>query len=154
MNSPLVGFFSDSSPETNADLSAAFRKGLNETGFIEGRNVAIEYRWASAQFDRLPGLAAALVHRRVAVIAAMGGTMRHLPLRRRPRPFGSNGIASFDLIRHHRANESIFLYAFDLIELNGDDLPRVACCWWARAGSWWASLPMPTPPVSEGRRAP
>ena len=55
---------------------------------------------------------------------------------------------------YHRANERIFLYAFDLIELNGDDLPRVACCWWARAGSWWASLPMPTPPVSEGRRAP
>jgi putative ABC transport system substrate-binding protein len=71
---PVVGFLTDASPEANADLSAAFRKGLDEAGFIDGRNVAIEYRWASVQFDRLPNLAADLVRRRVAVIAATGST--------------------------------------------------------------------------------
>jgi putative ABC transport system substrate-binding protein len=57
---PVVGFLAGESPEGNADLSAAFRSGLNEAGFIEGQNVAIEYRWANVQLDRLPGLAADL----------------------------------------------------------------------------------------------
>ncbi len=66
---PVVGFLSEFS-EAHANLQAAFRKGLNEAGFTEGRNVAIEYRWASFQYDRLPGLATDLVRRNVAVIAA------------------------------------------------------------------------------------
>ena len=70
---PLVGYLGGLSPVTFAPRLAAFRKGLAETGYIEGQNVAIEYRWAEGQYDRLPALAADLVRRQVAVIAAMGG---------------------------------------------------------------------------------
>jgi putative tryptophan/tyrosine transport system substrate-binding protein len=64
---PVVGFLDSRSPDTNVDRLRAFRQGLKDTGYVEGENVAIEYRWAD-QFDRLPALAAELVRRRVAVI--------------------------------------------------------------------------------------
>jgi putative tryptophan/tyrosine transport system substrate-binding protein len=69
---PVVAFFNATSQATqwSQRWAAAFRQGLQETGFIEGRNLAIEYRWAENQYDRLPALAADLVQRRVAVIAA------------------------------------------------------------------------------------
>ena len=67
---PVIGFLSGVSPGPFAQRLAAFRKGLNETGTIEGRNVAIGYRWAEGQYDRLPALATDLVGRRVAVIVA------------------------------------------------------------------------------------
>jgi len=61
----------DSAPETSAQLVAAFRRGLSEAGYVEGRNVAIEYRWVHEDYNRLPELAADLVRRAVTVIAAM-----------------------------------------------------------------------------------
>jgi putative ABC transport system substrate-binding protein len=70
---PVIGFMSSRSPGDSTDLVAAFRKGLSDTGYIEGQNVAIEYRWAEGQYDRLPALAAELVHRAVAVLVATGG---------------------------------------------------------------------------------
>ena len=70
---PVVGYLNSLSPDTFAPRLAAFRKGLAETGYVEGRNVAMESRWAEGRYDRLPALAADLVNRRVAVIAATGG---------------------------------------------------------------------------------
>jgi putative ABC transport system substrate-binding protein len=69
---PVVGFIRDGSAEPNARYAAAFRKGLNETGYVEGQNVTVEYHWLEGQYDRLPALLADLVRRQVAVIATPG----------------------------------------------------------------------------------
>ncbi|MGB8396473.1 MAG: ABC transporter substrate-binding protein, partial [Pseudolabrys sp.] len=69
---PVVGFLSSRSPaESELDV-AGFRQGLSQSGYVEDQNVAIEYRWAENQYDRLPALAAELVKREVRVIAAVG----------------------------------------------------------------------------------
>jgi putative tryptophan/tyrosine transport system substrate-binding protein len=70
---PVIGFLNPASPATYADPLAAFRQGVGETGYVEHQNVAIEYRWAGENYERLPALAADLVNRHVAVIAATGG---------------------------------------------------------------------------------
>jgi ABC-type uncharacterized transport system substrate-binding protein len=71
---PVIGFLSPASPDTRGELIAAFHQGLAEAGYVEGRNVAIEYRWAKDRNERLPVMAADLVQRRVAVIVAADGT--------------------------------------------------------------------------------
>jgi putative ABC transport system substrate-binding protein len=70
---PVIGFLSIAAPLPFAHLVAGFRRGWQEAGFVEGRNVAIEYRWAEGQCDRLPALAADLVRRQLAVIVTSGG---------------------------------------------------------------------------------
>jgi hypothetical protein len=71
---PVVGFVSSRPADASARQSAAFRKGLNETGYVEGQNVMVEYHWLDGRYDRLPSLIADLVRRRVAVIATPGPT--------------------------------------------------------------------------------
>jgi putative tryptophan/tyrosine transport system substrate-binding protein len=75
---PMIGCLNSAAAAPIAHLLAAFRRGLSETGYIEGQNVAIEYRLAEGQYDRLPALAADLVNRRVSVIATGGGTVSAL----------------------------------------------------------------------------
>jgi putative ABC transport system substrate-binding protein len=70
---PVIGYLSSSSRDVHATWTAAYRQGLTETGYVEGQNVALEYRWAEDALDRLPAFADDLVRRQVAVIFASGG---------------------------------------------------------------------------------
>ena len=78
---PVVGFMHSASRGPYESMLAGFRKGLDGQGFVEGRNLSIEYRWAEGQFDRLPSLAAELVQRPVAIIVAAGGNVSVLAAR-------------------------------------------------------------------------
>ena len=87
---PVVGFVRIGSPEPRG-LCAAFRKGLNENGFVEGQNVTVEYHWLEGHYDRLPALMADLVRRQVAVIATPAHPLRSRPKRQRRRSRSSLG---------------------------------------------------------------
>ena len=83
---PVVGYLGTGSPEADATpFLAAFRKGLGEMDFIEGKNVAFEYRWANFRYERLPAMAAELAQRSVAVIAAIGAHRLVSQPRQQPR---------------------------------------------------------------------
>ena len=75
---PVIGLLSSRSSAVDTPLIALIRQGLNETGFVEGQNVTLDYRWAEGQYDRLAGLAADLVRRQVAVIVTIGGEVSAL----------------------------------------------------------------------------
>jgi putative ABC transport system substrate-binding protein len=77
----VIGFLNSGSATTLAPRIDGFRRGLSEVGFVEGQNLAIEFRWADNQFDRLPALAADLVARRVSAIAATGGPVAGLAVK-------------------------------------------------------------------------
>jgi putative ABC transport system substrate-binding protein len=91
---PVIGLLSIGSPDVYTSYLAAFRRGLNETGYVEGQNVAIEYRWGNGDFNRMPALTTDLVNRQVDVIAA--GASARKP-RRRPQRYLSSVLATATL---------------------------------------------------------
>jgi putative tryptophan/tyrosine transport system substrate-binding protein len=82
---PVIGYLRSGSPSPFAQLVTAFREGLGGVGYVEGRNVAIEFRWAEGRYDQLPALAAELVGRHVALIVAQGGD---------PSPLAAKSVTS------------------------------------------------------------
>jgi putative tryptophan/tyrosine transport system substrate-binding protein len=92
---PVIGWMSGRSPEDSAHVLAGFRQGLREAGFVEGRDVSIEYRWALGQYERLPALASDLVSRGVAVLVGVGGDVSAVAAKRAtstiPVVFGMGG---------------------------------------------------------------
>ena len=83
---PVIGYLHSGSPSAYAHLVTAFREGLKEAGYVEGRNVAIEFRWAEGRYDQLPALAADLVGRDVSLIVTGGGDPPPLAANSRQRP--------------------------------------------------------------------
>ena len=91
---PLIGYLNGTSPGPAAPFVAAFRHGLSETGYVEGQSVAIDYRWAEGDYDRLPAMAADLVGRKVDLIAASDGPASALAAKVQPRSSLSSSSAA------------------------------------------------------------
>ena len=96
---PVIGFLHQGAPEQNVERLATFRKGLGQVGFVEGQNIAIEFRWAGGQFEKLPALAADLVQRGVAVIAAPFSTDAALAARAATKAIPIVFVSSADTVR-------------------------------------------------------
>ena len=96
---PLIGFLSSRSPNESEALVAAFRQGLAETGYVEGQNANIAFRWAEGQYDRLPQLAAELVKTQVAVIASVGGSVSALAAKSATRTIPIVAVAGGDPVK-------------------------------------------------------
>ena len=90
---PMIAFVSGRSADASVSVAAAFRKGLNETGYVEGQNVMVEYHWLEGQYDRLPAMVADLVRRRVAVIAVPAARPLYSRPKLRPRRSRSSSVS-------------------------------------------------------------
>ena len=89
---PVIGYLDGGSLETSAHIIAAFRKGLSEVGYVEGRDVVIEFRWAEGKYDRLPTLASDWCAARFPSLSQWA-LLRHSRQKQRPRPFRSSSVA-------------------------------------------------------------
>jgi ABC-type uncharacterized transport system substrate-binding protein len=114
---PVIGFLNGQSPDNSVHLVEAFRQGLKQIGYVEDRNLAIEYRWAEGQVDRLPALAADLVRRQVAVIAATGGG---------PPPFAAKAATTTIPIVFNSAGDPVRLGLVTSLNRPGGNLTGIS----------------------------